>query len=746
MQATKLSIKEKAGYGIGDIASNVIWQMVMFFLPIFYTDTFGLPAAVVGTLFIVVRLFDAINDPVMGTVADRTKTRWGKYRPYILWMAIPYGIGGVLMFMTPNFGLTGRIIYAYTTYIIMMVIYTAIMVPFNSLSGVMTSDSLERTSLNSYRFIGAFIGALFIQGLALYMVDTTGRDNQSIIHASIENKKLVINEQGPGNAKVTITATDKQNATVSQEFLVKVNRQGDNPPSVVNPPPDMTLIEGFETRKIDISNVFTDKDGDELTLSAESSAKSILTAWVTGETLIIRESGIGEVRITLIAVDTQGNSTNTHFVIKVTKKGNKPPVINKQLPDLELRTEFEERKFNISNAMGLYDEHRIDLSELFTDPDGDDLFYRSSSQNLSVASVTSYNSTLLIKLKSAGVSKISVIADDNHGGLARMEFLVSINPGENSKPMIQKNIDNITLEAGFSEHIIDISNLFTDPEGDELSYSYRVNNDVKGYIRTMIIFGAFSVFLFLITFSTSRERVKPIATESSKLKDDLKDLMKNGPWLILFFVSLITQIYVALRSAAIAYYFRYYVGDISLTGPYLVSGSITIILVLILTKWLTKKFGKRLLYVICMLVVAASLIGYQFLKPDQVIWIFVLQILQSVGSAPTMPLLWSMYADTSDYSEWKTGRKAMGLAYSASTFAQKAGIALGGAIALWMLALYGYQPHVEQTQTSLFSMRLMMGLAPTIGALVCAVLIGFYKLDTKTMNTIEEDLNKKRRD
>ena len=97
----KLPVKEKIGYGIGEIASNIIWTTVMFFLPIFYTDTFGIPAATVATMFLVVRFFDGFNDPIMGMIADRTNTRWGKYRPYILYMAVPYAIGGILMFMTP---------------------------------------------------------------------------------------------------------------------------------------------------------------------------------------------------------------------------------------------------------------------------------------------------------------------------------------------------------------------------------------------------------------------------------------------------------------------------------------------------------------------------------------------------------------------------------------------------------------------------------------------------------------------
>ncbi|MGC9344671.1 MAG: MFS transporter, partial [Bacteroidales bacterium] len=150
------------------------------------------------------------------------------------------------------------------------------------------------------------------------------------------------------------------------------------------------------------------------------------------------------------------------------------------------------------------------------------------------------------------------------------------------------------------------------------------------------------------------------------------------------------------------------------------------------------------LYIICMLLVGASISGYYFTKPDDIPTLFLLQILQSLGSAPTMPLLWSMLADSADYSEYKTGRKAMGLTYSASTLAQKVGFGLGGAIALWLLAFYGYQPGVEQSQSSLFGMKMMMSIYPAIGAIVCSVLIAFYKLDASTMEKVDKELSARR--
>lgn len=158
----KLSFPEKLGYGLGDTASNIFFQFVNIFLLYYYTDVFGLSPAAVGTLFVVTRLWDAINDPLMGAIADRTTTRWGKYRPYLLWIAVPFGICGYLAFANPDLSQTGKLVYAYATYVGLMMAYTAINVPYSALMGVMTPDSNERTSLSSYRFVGAFSGMLII--------------------------------------------------------------------------------------------------------------------------------------------------------------------------------------------------------------------------------------------------------------------------------------------------------------------------------------------------------------------------------------------------------------------------------------------------------------------------------------------------------------------------------------------------------------------------------------------------------
>jgi GPH family glycoside/pentoside/hexuronide:cation symporter len=175
----KLKMREKVGFSLGDSAANFIFQTIMLLQLSFYTDSFGISAAAAGWLFLVARLWGAVFDPIMGVVADRTNTRWGKFRPWILWTAVPFGIVGFLAFTTPHFGQGGKIIYAYITYILLLSVYSANNIPYSALSGVITGDMVERTSLSSVRFIFVTLATIAIQGFALPMVNHFGQGNSA---------------------------------------------------------------------------------------------------------------------------------------------------------------------------------------------------------------------------------------------------------------------------------------------------------------------------------------------------------------------------------------------------------------------------------------------------------------------------------------------------------------------------------------------------------------------------------------
>lgn len=164
-EIAKARLSEKIGYGFGDMSSSMFWKIFSYYLPFFYSNIFGLSLAHAGTLVLVTKLYDAVSDPVMGLIADRTNTRWGKYRPYLLWIAIPFAIAGVLAFFTPQTdNYTFKHVYAYVTYILMMTVYTAINVPYGAMLGVMTDDSREKSVFSSFRMFFAFIGSFIAMG------------------------------------------------------------------------------------------------------------------------------------------------------------------------------------------------------------------------------------------------------------------------------------------------------------------------------------------------------------------------------------------------------------------------------------------------------------------------------------------------------------------------------------------------------------------------------------------------------
>jgi glycoside/pentoside/hexuronide:cation symporter, GPH family len=179
VERPRLTVKEKVGYSLGDMASNLYFQMFILFLPIFYTDVFGISAAAMGTMFLVARIWDAFNDPIMGMIADRTESRWGKFRPYIASMAIPLAIFGILTFTTPDLGDSGKLVYAYITYILLMMLYTAVNVPYAALMGVITPNSAERTEVSSYRFVAAFCGQIIVGFATLTLVQYLGAGDEA---------------------------------------------------------------------------------------------------------------------------------------------------------------------------------------------------------------------------------------------------------------------------------------------------------------------------------------------------------------------------------------------------------------------------------------------------------------------------------------------------------------------------------------------------------------------------------------
>lgn len=174
-----LTVKEKIAYGLGDTASNIIFQTVMMFLLIYYTDVVGISPAAVGTMFLIVRIFDAVNDPIMGALTDRTHSRWGQYRPYLLWLALPFGLLSVLAFTSPELSESNKLIYAFITYTLLMICYTAINIPYCALGSVLTKDPKERVSVQSFRFVFAMLGGVLVAAGTLPLVKWFGQGDDA---------------------------------------------------------------------------------------------------------------------------------------------------------------------------------------------------------------------------------------------------------------------------------------------------------------------------------------------------------------------------------------------------------------------------------------------------------------------------------------------------------------------------------------------------------------------------------------
>lgn len=456
-----LKIKEKVAYGFGDFASSMFWKLFSVYLLFFYTDVFGIAAAAAGTMFLITRIWDTVLDPVIGIISDRTHTRWGKFRPYLIWMAIPFALAGVLTFSSPDFDATGKLIYAYITYTLMMMIYSAINVPYASLMGVMTSNIKERTTLATFRFVFAFAGSILVLATAEPFVSALGHTSAGI------------------DAK-------------------------------------------------------------------------------------------------------------------------------------------------------------------------------------------------------------------------------------------------------------------------------------KGWQQSLIIYGVIAAVLFYFTFAWTKERVKPPKEQKTSLKADLKNLATNKPWFILLGAGVATLIFNSLRDGSAIYYFKYYFRNqeafqlplldvaINYSTLYLVLGQAANIVGVVLAKPVSDKIGKKNTFLYAMVIAAILSCIFYFFNEDNIALIFLFQFLISVCAGSVFPLLWSMYADIADYSEWQTGRRATGLIFSSSSMSQKLGWTLGGAITGWMLALWGFEANSVQSEEAQTGIKMMLSFIPAAGALISALFIIFYKLSDSFMLTVSNELEQRR--
>jgi Na+/melibiose symporter-like transporter len=729
VESQKLSIREKIGYSLGDSAANFIFQAVMMFLMFFYTDVLGISPVIAGMIFLITRIWDAINDPMMGAIADRTNTRWGKFRPWVLWSALPFGIIGVLMFSTPNLSAVGKIIYALITYNCMMMIYTVNNVPYCSLTGVLTGDNIERTGLASYRFMFAMLATLAVQSLSIPLVNHLGVDNKTIVQFSVQDSQLTISPKSPGLAKVLVRADDHKGNVTEKDFFVKVTKPVPEMPIVKTPLSDLTLEKGFGQYEIDLNSVFNPGAYGPVTYTATVQNPAVAKAEIVGNKLKLIETGIGVTDVTVTAKDRLKSSINNQFSLAVKVPGDTAPVV-KSKPELVLDKGFGKREIN--------------LGELFSDDDSDTLVYTAKTDS-GIINTNITDSQLNLTEIRAGQDRLTVTANDGRGGQCSLVIPVIVRTGDNMPPALTTPLASETISSEAGPIKVRLSEHFTDPDNDKLSYTVSVVNQAKGYQYTMIIFCSLAVVFFVITFFTTKERVKPDPKQKTSLKQDIKDLTHNPAWLAIVFLTVFIFIYLSVRGSVTLYYFTYYVKRADLFSLFNAIGMGVTLIGILFAKPLAVRFGKRNTFLVCLFLTAVFASTYVLIPPSSILLIFIFQVLVSGCYAPTIPMLWAMMADVADYGEWKTGRRATGITFSATTFGLKMGLSLGGALAGWLLSYFGYVAGAEQTEFALKGIRWMMSIIPAIPFFIGVAVLFLYKIDKRTEIQMTEELIERRK-
>ena len=278
-----------------------------------------------------------------------------------------------------------------------------------------------------------------------------------------------------------------------------------------------------------------------------------------------------------------------------------------------------------------------------------------------------------------------------------------------------------------------------------------------GWLMAVVVFAVACTILFLMCFSLTRERVKPVKEEKTPLKTDIRDLLSNRPWWILLGAGIASLVFNSIRDGATVYYFKYFVdetafGDVTivgipfvLSGLYLAVGQASNIIGVVAAAPIANIIGKRQTFMWAMIIATILSIVFYFLDRDQLELIFLLQVLISICAGSVFPLLWSMYADCADYSELTTGNRATGLIFSSSSMSQKFGWAIGTAITGWLLAAFGFQANAVQNADTIQGIRMFLSLLPAVGTTLSVIFIFFYPLTERKMQEVTNELEKLRR-
>jgi len=301
-------------------------------------------------------------------------------------------------------------------------------------------------------------------------------------------------------------------------------------------------------------------------------------------------------------------------------------------------------------------------------------------------------------------------------------------------------------------------------------------DSAKGYMVTMGIFSVLAVLFFIATFSWTKERIKPNPEQKQSLKQDVSDLLKNGPWVIMFLVFVAMFIFLAIRNSVLLYYFKYYMDKesiatfltsmdkglfglfdkinfigkdadvaVSLFSVTNLLGQLACIGGIVISNSLAKRFGKRDVFITGLILATISAASFMFIGPNGILLTFTLQILYNLFWGITMPLPWAMMADVADYSDWKNNRRATAIVFAGIVIGLKVGLALGGAIAGALLEGYGYVANAVQSSTAIMGIRLTTSIYPAIALIIVVIILFFYKINKSMEIRMQDELAERRK-
>jgi GPH family glycoside/pentoside/hexuronide:cation symporter len=279
-----------------------------------------------------------------------------------------------------------------------------------------------------------------------------------------------------------------------------------------------------------------------------------------------------------------------------------------------------------------------------------------------------------------------------------------------------------------------------------------------GWQYTMGVYGVLVVVLLFLTFFLTRERVQTAPAQQGRVTEDLGDLFKNKPWVLIAAATIFQLTYIVMRGSATPYYFRYFVGDQQMTlfgstidltyavftSSFVTLGTVSTLIGAVCTPFFIKRLDKKNTYASFLAASAVISVFFFTVDPENVMLMYILNVLVSFFFGSVSVIQWAIYTDTADFGEWKFGRRATGLIMAASLFALKLGLTLGGTLVGWMLSAHGFVAGVEQTEGAMNGIRLLMSFYPAIFGIIGGLIMYFYPLDDKTMVQIEKDLTSRR--